>query len=229
MISETAKTSPRKGRPPKAKDDEAKKIVDKVIEANGFDSIEEAASAEPTIEYKAEKAEVEREKKPKTVVSSKKAEKKKFEPTDIITCRSVTFGGLFMDGMVSSMPYTWTNYGDEVGVEYRDLVAAARVKNSYVMKPFFMIMDDDFVEEFPFLKQVYSGQYTANDLAKILTFPVDEMVEAVKQLPGNVKETLKGIASTWISNGKLDSFKKIKALDEILDTDLSLIADMYNE
>lgn len=234
MTNEVSKTSGRKGRPPKAKADEAERIVNQVIESNGFDSIEEAAFVEPAIEHKVEKQEKTESKLVSESVKvekkvEKKAEKKKFEPTDIVICRSVVSGHLFMDGIASSMPYTWLDFGDEVGVEYRDLVAAVRVKNNYIMKPFFVIMDSDFVAEYPFLKDVYSGQYTASDLARILTFPVDEMIDAIKQLPGNVKETLKGIASTWIANGKLDSFKKIKALDEILDTDLSLIADMYNE
>lgn len=229
---QTAKSPAKKGRPAKVKDEiEATKIVEQIIEKNGFDSIEEAVDAKPTIEYRKEPVkEITEEKKVELKKSIPvKQEKEKHEPSDLIVCRSVTSGRLYMDGIASSMPYTWLDFGDEVGVEYRDLVAAARMKNSYIMKPFFVVMDNDFVAEYPFLKDVYSGQYTASDLARILTFPVDEMVEAVNKLPGNVRDTLKGIASTWISNGKLDSFKKIKALDDILDTDLSLIADMYND
>ena len=221
MTNDTSKTSGRKGRPSaKAKADEAQKIVDQVMESNGFDSVEEAASVENKIEYKVEKQE-------KPIVN--KSVKKTFGEKDTIVCRSVVSGQLFMDGLVSGMPYTWSDYGDEVSVEYRDLVAAARTKNSYMMRPFFVVMDNDFVAEFPFLKQTYSGQYDIKDLAQILTYPVDEMKEAIKELPGNVKDTLKGIASTWVSNGRLDSFKKIKALDEILDTDLSLIAEMVED
>ena len=158
-----------------------------------------------------------------------KIEKKTFDERESIICRSVVSGGLYMDGIVSKMPYTWSDFGDEVGVEYRDLVAATKMKNNYVMKPFFVIMDADFIEEFPFLKNVYEGQYSIKDLANVLTLPVDDMVEEINKLPPNIKDTLKGIASTWVSNGRLDSFKKIKALDEILDTELSLIADMVNE
>lgn len=158
-----------------------------------------------------------------------KKQKRTFEPEEAIVCRSVVSGRLFMDGIVSTMPYTWSDFGDEVEVEYRDLVAAVKKKNSYIMKPFFVIMDDDFVAQYPFLKDVYDGQYSIKDLAKILTLPVNDMIEEINKLPGNVKETLKGIASTQVSNGKLDSFKKIKALDEVLDTDLNLIADMSDE
>lgn len=226
MVSDTTKTSGRKGRPAKAKAEEAQQIVDKIIESNGFDTIEEAASAESKIEYKVEK----QEERPIGETKIRKETKKEFAPNDSILCRSVVSGGLYMDGLVSGMPYTWVDFGDEVGVEYRDLVAAVRTKNSYVMRPFFVIMDDDFVNsEAAFLKSIYTGQYSIKDLANVLLLPIDEMTSEIKKLPGNVKETLKGIASTWVSNGRLDSFKKIKALDEMLDTDLSLIAEMVED
>lgn len=229
MISESDNKKPTtgRGRPSKSASSTVKKEVKETIK-EVQEEIQETPVKEEVIEN--EKAvEIVEEKKPEVKEVKAPVQKKSFEPEDTITCRSVVSGRLFMDGIVSAMPYTWLDFGDEVDVEYRDLVAAAKKKNSYVMKPFFVIMDDDFVAQFPFLKDVYSGQYSIKDLAKILTLPVNEMTEAVKELPGNVRETLKGIASTQVSNGVLDSFKKIKALDEILDTDLSLIADMSNE
>ena len=223
MVNESVNKTPQRGRPSKAKSAPAKKPVAKkevkdkdiqeVIE-KPVEEIKEEEVVEEVVEVKKEVP---------------KKEKRKFEPGDLIPCRSVVSGGLFMDGIMSLMPYTWMDFGDVVDVEYRDLTAAVRNKNGYVMKPFFVIMDDDFVAEYPFLKELYAKQYATKDLAKILTMPIDDMVEEIKTLPGNVKNILKGLASTWIENGNLDSFKRIKALDEVLETDLSLIADMMNE
>lgn len=211
-------TSKPKGRPPKSAS------VNKGIEvaSEKIQEVQENEDVKDTFvdEIKEEAKVAEKEMPPV------KKEKKTFEDNDSIICRSVVSGRLYMDGLVSKMPYTWTDFGDEVAVEYRDLVAAVRVKNNYVMKPFFVIMDDDFVALYPFLKEVYNGQYSIKDLAKILTLPVDEMKSAIKELPGNIKDTLKGIASTQVSSGRLDSFKKIKVLDELLDTELNLIAEM---
>ena len=225
MANETVKKSSNRGRPKtntvkvQPKKEEVKVETVEKVEVDNTPAFEE-------IEEVKEVQEVEVKPEP---VKEVKVEKKVFDEKESIICRSVVSGGLYMDGAVSKMPYTWTDFGDEVGVEYRDLVAATKMKNSYVMKPFFVIMDSDFINEFPFLKQVYEGQYSIKDLANVLTLPVDDMVEEIKKLPPNIKDTLKGIASTWVSNGRLDSFKKIKALDNILDTDLSLIADMVNE
>ena len=235
MATETNKKTPAKGRPKTtnsktATKTTAKKPVSK-IKAEPVEEvkevkepvIEEPVAEEPKVVVREVVREVVKE------VPAKTNGKKKFEPTDLVTCRSVVNGRIFMEGAASLLRYTWMDFGDEVDVEYRDLVAAVRNKSGYITRPFFVVMDDDFIEEFSFLKEIYAKQYSAKDLAKILSLDVDEMVAEVKSLPGNVKDILKGIASTWIENGRLDSFKKIKALDEILDTDLSLIADMLSE
>lgn len=233
MVNEPAKKSSNKGRPKGTTTKSAtKSSITKSAPMKEIkkDVVEEIKEEEiPVVEVE-EVAEVIKSEPVKVIESAPvKVEKRTFDEKESIICRSVVSGGLYMDGIVSKMPYTWSDFGDEVGVEYRDLVAAVKMKNSYVMKPFFVIMDADFIEEFPFLKNVYEGQYSIKDLANVLTLPVDDMVEEIKKLPPNIKDTLKGIASTWVSNGRLDSFKKIKALDSMLDTDLSLIADMVNE
>lgn len=155
--------------------------------------------------------------------------KKTFKQSEGILCRSVVNGKMFMEGIRSSMPYQWADYGDELEVEYRDLVAAVREKNGYVMNPWIIIQDDDFIEEFPFLADIYAKQYSSNDLANILTLSIPQMTEEIEKLPSNVKNTLKGIAATWVNNGRLDSVKKIKALDEIFDTNLSMLAEVIND
>ena len=197
--------------------------------------VKETTNKKPTTKAKSAPAKVVEEKP--VVVESEKAEKeskpartpKTFKQSEGIPCRSVVNGPMYMSGIRSAMPYQWLDYGDMVDVEYRDLVAAVREKNGYIMNPWVVVMDEDFLDEYPFLKDLYAKQYTSNDLAKILQLSVPQMKEEVEKLPKNVKDTLKGIASTWINDGRLDSIKKIKALDELLDTDLALLAEFSNE
>lgn len=158
---------------------------------------------------------------------TKEKKKKKFDPSDGISCRSVTQGGLFMDGLKTQIPYRWTDYGDEVDVEYRDLVAAVKGKSPFVFNPYFIIDNEDFVEEFPQLKKFYTESYSAKDLKDILTLPIHEMLAKMKILPSGALDTLKNIASTQVATGKLDSVKKIKALDEFFGTDLNLLQSLF--
>lgn len=162
-------------------------------------------------------------------VKEKEPTKKTFKQSEGVLCRSVVNGIVIMEGSRSSMPYQWSGYGDEVEVEYRDLVAAVREKNGYIMNPWIVVLDDDFVAEYPFLADIYAKQYTSNDLADVLRLSVPQMLEEIDKMPGSVKKTLSGMAATWVNDGRLDSVKKIKALDDVLGTNLNMLAEVANE
>ena len=82
-----------------------------------------ANSAENTAEVKAE------------IKTEVKKEKRKYEQSEGILCKSITSGGLYMPGLKSNILYTWIDSGDQIEVEYQDLLAAIRSNNSYVMRP----------------------------------------------------------------------------------------------
>ena len=174
------------------------------------------------------KEDLEREAKELEVEEAKaEKSKKKFDSEDGILCRSVTMGGLCMTGVKSGLFYRWTEYGDETEIEYRDLAAIVRTKSPYVYSPLFVIDNDDFIKEFPQLQKFYEDSYSVTDLESILSLPVADMVASINSLPSGAKETMKNIASTQIGDGRLDSVRKIKALDEIFGTELSLLASLF--
>lgn len=155
--------------------------------------------------------------------------KKIFQQNDGILCRSVVQGGLFYEGSKTGMLYSFLDYGDVTEIEYRDLVAAVRTKSEYVYNPYFIIDDEDFIAEFPAIKKFYEDQVSIKDLKGILDLDTPKMVDAINALPKTAIESLKKIASTQVANGRLDSVKKIKALDEIFGTDLNLIGELFSE
>lgn len=176
---------------------------------------------------KAETAKVETpveiiEETPKT---TRQTTKKTFKDSDGILCRSVIQGSLFMEGLKTKILYTWVDYGDKTFVEYADLAAAVKVRSWFVFSPTFIVEDEDFIKEFPQLEKYYTENYSVMDLEEILNLPVDEMVAEVKALPKSALESLKVIAASSITDGSFDSVKKIKALDEILGTSLSVLAE----
>lgn len=155
-------------------------------------------------------------------------QKRVFSESDGIPCRSITQGGLYMEGAKTHMLYEWVEYGDTTFVEYADLAAAVRTKSSYLFGPLFIVDDDDFVEEFSQLKKFYTENYTVSDLEEILFYPVDKMLEEISALPKSAIESLKVLAASSINEGTLDSVKKIKALDEVFGTNLNLLAEFKN-
>lgn len=148
---------------------------------------------------------------------------KKFEQTDGIICRSITQGGLFMEGKKTKLLYEWDCYGDEVEVEYRDLVAAVRTKSGFVFAPRFIIEDEDFIAEFPQLQKFYEDKFTERELSDILDMDIDEMIQTIRALPSGAKDSIKSLAAYYVSNGFLDSMNKIEALDKEFGVQLELL------
>ena len=81
-----------------------------------------------------------------SVQEIKKPQKRKFNPTDMIPCVSITAGELFYEGSKSKNLYTFADIDDVVEIEFRDLDYAARTKEAMMYKPRFIIQDADFVE-----------------------------------------------------------------------------------
>jgi hypothetical protein len=152
-----------------------------------------------------------------------------FKDSDPITCTSITAGKLGMLGIKTGIDYTWAGRGDDTEVEYQDLVAAIRSGKKHITEPFFIIKDEDFLNKFPQVRQIYGGMYSIGDLRKVITeLDADSMRLTIENLPSGAKESVKNIASTMISKGQIDSVKKIQILDEIYDTKFMLMTELSN-
>jgi hypothetical protein len=151
---------------------------------------------------------------------------RKFAVDDLIPCTSITSGELLMIGERTKMLYRWADRGDVQDIEYQDLIYATRANSGFVFKPRFMIQDNDFLNQNPSVREKYETMYTINDFKDILDLPVSTMKKTIMELPDGAKESIKSMASTMISNGALDSVSKIKALDEIFNTNMMLITKL---
>ena len=159
-----------------------------------------------------------KESKPKTIASP--VYKKEFKNDDLIPCKSVTSGELLMPGKRTGRLYRWADCDDIEYVEYQDLLYSTRSRSQYVFEPFFLILDDDFIEQNKELNKVYDGLYSYNELSELLNKPADALKTIVPGLPKGIRDALKGIVATGITNGTFDSVKKIKVFDEIFETDM---------
>ena len=166
--------------------------------------------------------------KPTTVVEkveTPKVGKKVFKDSDGIPCRSITQGALYMEGAKTHMLYEWVEYGDITMVEYADLAAAVRTKSWFMFSPAFIVDDEDFISQNAQLKKFYEENYSVHDLERILHLPINKMKEEITALPKSAVESLKSLAASSITEGELDSVKKIKVLDELFGTNLNILAE----
>lgn len=157
--------------------------------------------------------------------SSKKAPVKssrKYAPDDLITCRSVTYGELLLTGKKSKLLYSWANYNDTTEVEFQDLQALKSTRSSFLYKPRFVIEDEELVEQWG---NDFTNMYkniVDVDVEDLFKLPLNQFKSRLKKAPKGVQQAVKNIAGEKILNGSLDSLSKIKAIDEILGTDLKL-------
>ncbi len=166
--------------------------------------------------------EVEAEVKASKAKKQVSKEVKKYGPEDMIPCRSITYGELLLPGTKSKILYTWANYGDITDVEYRDLQALKSTRSTYLFKPRFIIEDEELVEQW---KNDLGSMYDdiiATDVEALFRLPAGQLKSKLKKAPKGIQQAVKNLAGEKIMNGSLDSLAKIKAIDEILGTDLKL-------
>ena len=159
-----------------------------------------------------------------TVNEFQKKEPRKFAQDDMILCKSVTYGELLLPGKKSKLLYIWSNYGDTTEVEFQDLQALRSTRSAYLMNPYFVIEDEELLEQWPELKNLYD-KVAALDVDNLFSLPINQFKKRLREIPVGFKDSIKNIAGEKIRNGSLDSIAKINALDEILGTELKLMID----
>ena len=147
---------------------------------------------------------------------------RKFAPDELITCRSITYGELLLTGTKSKLLYSWANYGDTTEVEFQDLQALKSTRSSYLFKPRFIIEDEELVEQWSKdFGEMYQSIESV-DAEDMLKLPAGQLKSKLKKAPKGVQVAVKNLAGENIVNGSLDSLAKIKAIDEVLGTNLLL-------
>lgn len=156
-------------------------------------------------------------------------EPRKFGATDPVECESIVAGELGMIGIKSGINYRWAERGDITEVEYQDLVAAIRSHESFIEEPYFIIRDEEFLEQYKNVRKIYETMYSIGDLENVLKLSERSMKATILSLPEGARNSIKNIASTQIANGTLDSVRKIKILDEIFDTKMMLMTELFDD
>lgn len=191
-----------------------------MVSAPAVDATQENIVAEPS-EVVENTPALEAEAKPEVA--------KKRDSSDGVRCRSVTVGGLYMTGMKSQIPYKWYDEGAVVEVEYQDVIAAIRSNSSYIYKPYFIIEDEEILNEYPRVNEIYKKMYSIKELSDVFKLSESSMIGTIKGLPSGVQDSIKTLASKMVMTGELDSVKKIKALDEYFNTKIMLMTGLMGD
>lgn len=152
-------------------------------------------------------------------------EKRTYKDDDFIQCRSISVSEILFFGVKSGATYRFSGKDDTYGVEVKDLNSLLASKSNILFKPYIIIEDEDFIAQprWKELKDMYDAARAA-DISELIDLPVNRFKEILVSLPNGYKELLVNEISTRLQNGTFDSLNKIKAVDEVCNTELMLLA-----
>ena len=152
------------------------------------------------------------------IVSTQKTFKK-YSPNDLIECRSVTGGELILIGDKSKLQYTWADYGDTAWVEYQDLQALQSRRSGFLVKPRFIIEDENLVEQWgSMLKPIYD-KINTQTIEDFFGLPLNKFKAQLKIMPEGLKDAIKTKAVQMIQDEELYDIRKVREIDAVLGTD----------
>jgi hypothetical protein len=144
---------------------------------------------------------------------------KKYAPNDLIECRSVTGGELILIGQKSQLQYTWADYNDTAWIEYQDLQALQSRRSKFLIKPRFIIEDEELVEQWgSMLKPIYEKVIT-QDIEDFFNLPLNKFKAQLNIMPDGLKDAIKTKAAQMIQNDELYDVRKVREMDAAWGTD----------
>ena len=151
--------------------------------------------------------------------SAVKKTPKKYAPNDLIECRSVTGGELILIGQKSQLQYTWADYNDTAWVEYQDLQALQSRRSGFLIKPRFIIEDEDLVEQWgSMLKPIYE-QIKTQSIEDFFALPLNKFKAQLNVMPAGLKDAVKTRAVQMIQSEELYDIRKVREIDAAWGTD----------
>ena len=165
---------------------------------------------------------------PKKEVKMVKVEKpapKKYDPTELIVCRSVFPGKLLFRGEKTKMIYTFSEKGDLNYVEYQDLLAATLTKKKAILSPYIVIEDEELLAQpqFNHLNELYNKTFVLDNIEDLLNLPAIEFKKQFNELPIGAKKSVMLVASTMLKEGRFDSLNKVSIIDEACNSNLAVM------
>ena len=144
---------------------------------------------------------------------------KKYAPEDLIECRSVTGGELILIGAKSKLQYTWSDYNDTAWVEYQDLQALQSRRSGFLIKPRFIIEDEELVEQWASLLKPIYDKINTQSIEDFFALPLNKFKAQLNIVPAGLKDAIKTRAVQMIQNDELYDIRKVREIDAAWGTD----------
>ena len=171
--------------------------------------------------------EVTEDRKPSKVVAKKPV---KLDDQLLVNVKSNTFGTLFYRNPRTGDAIEWSHFGDVQQLTMGDLRAMKGTQRAFYENQWIYIMNiedagyedvtaDDICKAL-MVTQYYKNILDPDNFSQVFSWPEEKIRERVSMMSPGAKMNLVVAANTAITNGALDSLKKIKTLEDVLGCEL---------
>lgn len=142
---------------------------------------------------------------------------KKYDPSELIPCRSVTPCELVLVGVDKNTVYHWNYFGDVDYVSYKDLQSWRR--NESITAPLILIEDPELCYQWRNdLKNSYEQYLGIEYPEEFFDLPDEVFAEKLRKADKTFKEIIKITAINMINNTNYPSIQKLTYIDDIFGT-----------
>ena len=144
---------------------------------------------------------------------------KQFDMHQIVTVRNGFQGMLIYRSSKTGEHFKWDRFGDEQDMEIAELRSARSSSKRYFEDNWFLF-DDPEVIEYLGVGQFYKNALTVDNFDDLFKLDAEKIKERVAKLSAGQKKSVAYRAKQLIADGRIDSNKKITALEESLGVEL---------
>lgn len=144
---------------------------------------------------------------------------KQFDLNQIVTVRNGFQGMLVYRSPKTGERYRWDNFGDEQDMEISELRAARSSSKGYFENNWFLF-DDPEVIDYLGVRQYYKNALSIDNFDSVFELEPEQIKSRVASLSAGQKKSVAYRAKQLIADGRIDSNKKIHALEESLGVEL---------
>ena len=172
-------------------------------------------SIEPVVEEQQEAVEVEA---PKTSTRAKK--RLEINRDELIECRSAVNNLVYVSKRTGEK-FEWATFGDVNYISLGELITMKSTQPRMLKEGWLIVDDEEAIEQLG-LAKMYGNLFEITDIDEFFDLDANEMERILTNMPRGFKKSLGNFARERIESGQLDSNRKIKLLEELLDIDLKI-------
>lgn len=157
--------------------------------------------------------------KQEQVTIAKRITKKDIPLNTLVDCKNLTRGKLiYISKKQSGYQITWGSHGDIEPIELSELISMRNSQRGFFENNW-ISMDEDIIRYLG-VERYYQNVPNIDDFDTLFEKDIDDMEKIISNFSKGLKESVAIRASELISNGSLDSRKRIETLEKILSVEL---------